>query len=64
MRADFVTVASHELRTPLATGQVYAQALADDDIENQREGIAEILAAAHGREGGVDQKVSTLFPRT
>ena len=37
---------------------------AHDDIENQREAIAEILAAAHGREGEVDQKVSTLFPRT
>ncbi|HEX9951211.1 MAG TPA: HAMP domain-containing sensor histidine kinase [Rubricoccaceae bacterium] len=46
VRADFVTVASHELRTPLAAVQGYAQALADDDVENQREAIAEILAAA------------------
>lgn len=46
VRADFVTVASHELRTPLAAVQGYAQALASDDVEDQREAVAEILAAA------------------
>ncbi len=45
-RADFVTVASHELRTPIAAVQGYAQTLATDDVEHQREAIAEIIAAA------------------